>query len=98
MDNVITPKQAEDLIKGTKGHLFGVTFQKKDNTERNMVARLGVRKGVKGVKDFREQDERFGYIRAYDFNADDKGGFRLINLATLTRVKYKGTTYIVEEE
>jgi len=38
------------MIAEQDGKFFGVTFTKKDGSDRNMVARRGVRKGVKGTR------------------------------------------------
>ena len=39
----------EELIDGTKGRTFGVSFVKKDGTVRRLVARTGVYRYVKGT-------------------------------------------------
>ena len=45
----ISKVKAIDLIRGSKGKVFGVTFIKRTNgEERTMNARLGVKKGVTG--------------------------------------------------
>jgi hypothetical protein len=36
------------LLESTKGKIFGITFVKQDNTIRNMTARLGVKKYLRG--------------------------------------------------
>jgi len=47
---VVTESEAVRLMKGTKGKLFSVVFEKrtKPGVTRRMVCRLGVRKGVTG--------------------------------------------------
>ena len=95
----ITTAEATKLIFATHGRLFGATFKKKDGTIRHITARLGVRKGVKGVeKDRAETDRRLNMVTVFDFNADrnsakNKGNFRRINLTTLTRLQIGGNKY-----
>ena len=91
----MTIEQIRELMRQQNGKIFGVTFRTKDNRWRNMSCRLGVRKGVKGVQNRHEQDDLFGLVTVYDFNADwkandKKGGFRRINLDTLIRIQIQG--------
>ncbi len=75
------------------GQIFSVSFVKKTTGEvRNMVARRGVKKGVKGVvKNRREEDEIHNVLTVYDMQKivpgqDEKGAFRRINLEGLISV------------
>ena len=95
-----TPQNIRQKILsfGKTGKLFSVTFIKKNGEERRMVCRLGVRKGVKGVElDRQKKDKKLGYLTVYDFNADrtldSKGGFRRINLRTITKVRLGKVEY-----
>jgi hypothetical protein len=69
------------LQKG--GRIFSVTFIKKDGTVRRMAARLGVRKGVKGVGLKFDPSER-GLMVVFDMH---KREFRMINLNTIIELR-----------
>jgi hypothetical protein len=69
------------LSKGNK--IFSVTFIKKDGSTRRMVARLGVRKGVKGVGMSFSPSEK-NLMVVFDMH---KRGFRMINLETIVELK-----------
>ena len=69
------------LQKG--GRIFSVTFIKKDGTVRRMAARLGVRKGVKGIGLKFDPSER-GLMVVFDMH---KREFRMINLNTIIELK-----------
>ena len=47
--NKLSNKELRELVENTKGRIMKVRFIKKDNTERTMLCRLGVRKGLVGV-------------------------------------------------
>jgi len=78
-----------DLIESTAGKFFTVTFVKKDGTIRRATARIGVRKGTKGI--------------GLGYNATDKGikilwvcdaeNFRAIKLNSILGIKFKGKNY-----
>jgi len=100
----MTIEEAKHLIAQQNGKLFGVTFVTKDKRQRNMSCRLGVRKRVKGTHSFlhHQQDDLFGLMTVYDFNADrkandNKGGFRRITLDTLTRLKVQNQEYWIKQ-
>jgi hypothetical protein len=63
--------------------MFYVTFIKKDGSLRRMVARLGVRKGVKGVGMSFSPSDR-GLMVVFDMH---KREFRMINLNTIVELK-----------
>jgi hypothetical protein len=69
------------LSKGNK--IFSVTFIKKDGSTRRMVARLGVRKGVKGVGMSFSPSEK-NLMVVFDMH---KRAFRMINLETIVELK-----------
>ena len=97
----MTLQEAKQLIYQQNGKIFGATFVTQDQRIRHMSCRLGVHKGVKGriPKEVRQnQDDLFGLMTVYDFNADwkandRKGAFRRINLNTLIRLKIRGREY-----
>lgn len=66
------------MIKATNGKFFKVLFVKKDKTEREMLCRVGVSKGVTGVG--RVYAEKDHLITVYDMSVRQ---FRSINLETL---------------
>ena len=86
--NTQTIKQ---MIKGTKGKFFSVTFVKKDGSVRSMTARLGVKKGIKGVGlkfDPAERDLMVVW-------ATDRKSYRMVNLRTISSLKINGNTHSI---
>ena len=79
----------EQILK-TKGRIFGVTFIKKDGTVRNMTARLGVRKDIKGVGLSFNPDER-NLIVVFDMH---KRAYRMVNLSTILSIRHASTKSI----
>jgi hypothetical protein len=78
-----------DIINRTNGKFFTVTFVKKDKTIRKMTARIGVRKGVKGVGlKFDPADKNLKTVWSCDAE-----NFRMINLDTILSITFKGVTY-----
>jgi len=74
-----------EQILATKGKIFSVTFIKKDGTERKMVCRTGVKKGIKGVGlKFKPID--YDLMVVFDMH---KKAFRMINLSTVLNFKFK---------
>ena len=73
-------------IQTAQNTIFSVTFIKKDGSERTMVARLHVKKGVKGTGMAYNPVEK-GLLPVWDMQ---KNGFRMINLKTVTELKIKG--------
>ena len=87
----ITREYAERLIASTNGAFFSVSFVKADGTHRDMVCRLGVRKGVKGVGmsyDPKDRDLRPVFDVA-------KRDYRMIPLNTLYSLTVDGKTFAV---
>jgi len=78
--------------KAKDGKIFHVEFYKKDGTLRKMNARLGVKKGVKGVGVNYKNPFIQPYINVYDMQ---KNAWRKINLDTIVRLKIKGVEYEV---
>jgi hypothetical protein len=73
----------KDQILAKGNRMFYVTFIKKDGSLRRMVARLGVRKGVKGVGMSFSPSDR-GLMVVFDMH---KREFRMINLNTIVELK-----------
>jgi hypothetical protein len=79
-----------NALKKTIGNqFFKATFIKKDGTLRDMIARLGVKKHLKGgEKSYNSED--FNYLTVFDMQ---KRQYRTINLNTLVKIKINGVTY-----
>ena len=91
----ISRKQATDLIKGSKGRVFGVQFIKRSTGEvRNMSARTGVTKYITG-EGLKFSPSKKNLIAVFDMN---KQGYRMINLEGLTSLRLNGSTMEVEGE
>ena len=85
--------EIKEMIKGTKGKFFSVTFVKKDGSVRSMTARLGVKKGIKGVGlkfDPAERDLMVVW-------ATDRKSYRMVNLRTISSLKINGNTHSVTQ-
>lgn len=88
----ITKNEAKQLIKGTKGKFFTVTFIKKDGTTRVMNARLGVKAYLKGGE-LPYDPEAKGLIPVFDIKTS---GYRMINVNTITKLKIGNNEYTVK--
>jgi hypothetical protein len=77
-------------IQTAQNTIFSVTFIKKDGSERTMVARLHVKKGING-KGMAYNPVEKGLLPVWDMQ---KNGFRMINLKTVTELKIKGEELI----
>lgn len=73
-----------EFVKNNK--IFTATFIKKDGTTRVMNCRRGVTKGVTGVGLAYDPYEK-NLLPVYDMQ---KGGFRMINIDTITELKGNG--------
>jgi len=87
----INKQQAYNLLQSQNNSIFSVSFKKKDGTQRNMVARLGVKKYLRGGSMSYNPSEN-GYVVVFDMS---KAQYRTINSHTLTKVKANGNTYTV---
>jgi len=87
----INKEEAYKLLQSQNNSIFSVSFIKKDGTQRNMVARLGVKKHLKGGSMSYDPSKK-GHVIAFDMS---KAQYRTINSHTLTRVKANGNTYTV---
>jgi hypothetical protein len=68
------------MLRKTGGKFFSLTFEKKDGTIRHMVARIGVRKGVKGTGTQRPEN----IFTIFDIQ---KGEFRCFAAERLISIK-----------
>lgn len=91
----IAQTKALDLIRSFGGTLFAATFVKKDGTVRNMVARMGVKKGVKGTGSYSHtKDLTRNNVTVFDFT---KREFRAIPLDRVLVIRHAGQTYTIKE-
>ena len=88
----INSQEAYSLIKNQNNSIFGVQFQKKDGSIRDMVARLNVKSHLKGGS-LAYDPKTMGYIVAFDMQ---KKQYRTINTNTLISLKANGNTYLVK--
>lgn len=80
-----------EKITETKGKFFSITFTKADGSVRVMVARTGVKKGVKGTGTKKPLADNL--IKVYDVIAK---GFRTINLDRVRSFKCGDSKYTNE--
>lgn len=87
----ITSETAKQIIHDTDGKIFSVSFTKKDGSHREMNARLGVKKHLKGGKPaFNPED--YNMLFVFDVH---KEGYRTIPFDRLLEVRFKGKKYNV---
>ena len=82
-------KNIKKGIKGTNGLIFRATFVKQDGHIRNMIARIGVTKGLKGSDRKAKSEE---YLTVFDM---EKKAFRTINLDSMLELKMYNQTFVV---
>jgi WYL_2, Sm-like SH3 beta-barrel fold len=82
--------KADEVIQSTHGKIFSCEFIKKDGSLRKMIARVGVHKNLKGGKN--GASGKNSLVTVWDMVA---GGYRMINLSTITALKANGTAYEV---
>jgi len=90
----ISKRQAQDLIKASRGRIFTTVHTKKDNTFRATNCRTGVKKGVTG-EGMKYSPAEYNLIPVYDMK---NRGFRMVNVDTLSSLRINKTTYTVGEE
>jgi hypothetical protein len=76
----------QEFKKEVKGNFFRACFIKKDGTVREMTARFGVKKHLKGGE-LKYNPEDYNYIVVFDI---DKSEYRTINMDKLVFLKYNG--------
>jgi hypothetical protein len=75
--------------KGEKGHLFTISFIKKDGTPRTMRARLGMQRNLTG-KGMSFNPATKGLLPVW---SADSQGYRMVNLNTVTELKIGNQTF-----
>jgi len=79
----------------TQGRYFSVRFKKKDGSDRQMTARIGVKKYLVGGKNTTENYPQ--YITVFEtVNPQGGGGYKNVNLDTVYEIKSSGATMIVD--
>ena len=92
MDKRIDKDTAIQMIKDSKGKIFGVTFIKRTTGDiRNMSARLGVSKGVTG-EGLKYNPESKQLLTVYDMH---KKQYRMLNTETLSQLNIQGQLYSI---
>jgi hypothetical protein len=76
----------EQFKKEVKGNFFRACFIKKDGTVREMTARFGVKKHLKGGE-LTYNPEALNYIVVFDV---EKEAYRTINMNQLIFLRYNG--------
>ena len=105
--NYMKPKDAAAIFARNKNRLCSVTFTKKDGSTRTLTGRTGVfrardgstivGKGRKPTWDAKARSKA-GFITMWDADAarragDNRAGFRVVNLHTITGIRAMGHTY-----
>ena len=89
--NKITSETAKQIIHDTNGKIFSVSFTKKDGSNRDMTARLGVKKHLKGGKSTYNPDD-YNMLFVFDTH---KEGYRTIPFERLLELRFQGKKYKV---
>ena len=92
MRKKLAREKVQSRIAGQGNKVFCVTFTKKDGTDRKMVARLGVKKGLKGGENKVVKPDN-SYMTVYDMQ---KQAYRTLNLRTIKNIKLSGVAYDVQ--
>ena len=83
MTKTKTAKLFYPALGRTNGRIFRAVFVKKDGTERTMVGRTKVHKGVNGTGMSYDPESR-GLMPVFDMQ---KGAWRMVNTNTMTSLK-----------
>jgi len=85
-------EDAIEMIKNSRGKIFGVRFIKRTNGEmRTMSARRGVTKGVNG-QGLKYDPESKQLLTVYDMH---KQGYRMINTNDIMNLRINGNLYMI---
>jgi hypothetical protein len=85
----ITTETAKQIIHDTNGKIFGVSFTKKDGSHRDMTARLGVKKHLKGGERAFNPDD-YNMIFVFDTHIEK---YRTIPFDRLLSLRFKSRKY-----
>lgn len=92
--NYVTREQLFSKIKASSGKFVSVKFVKADDTVRDLVGRLGVKKDIKGVG-LKYDPAEVGNVIIRDVQ---KQAYRTIKKDRLLSAKIEGEEYSVMEE
>jgi len=90
--NFMKRSEVETILDATQGKIVGVTFIKKDGSERTMVGRIQKRYSPTGTDPLGGKAARRGrgLFTIYDMQ---KGAFRMINMDTVIGIRAGGKTH-----
>ena len=89
--NNLDIEKLKEILLGTNGKVFRVSFVKKNGELRNMTCRLGVKSRAKGSgKPSYALQKDNPYQLVFDFQKD---GYRVVNLDTIQEIKFQDTLY-----
>lgn len=96
----LTPQDIRNLLGENPG-FFGVTFTKKNGSERRMTAQMGVKKHLAGGQRAYDFDEK-GLLPVWDRHGKGKHGpndrgYRSVNISTLKEIRAKGKTWKIKD-
>jgi len=97
----INKDKAKQLIEENKNTIFSATFIKKDGAHRLILARLGVKKGLKENAKPRPYDpSKYNLLCVYDMQQakqqQTQSPYRVINLKTLLTLNINKTKYKIQ--
>lgn len=104
---IITETEAKNIIKNiTKGRFFGMSYKKKDGTDRHAICQLGVKNPInaditpKGTGVSAKDALEKGRILYYEPNHRNEDGttspaYRSACISRLQKIVYNGITYKV---
>lgn len=88
----ISLREAEYILRATKGKVFSVVFYKKDGSLRQLQGRLGVRKDIKGKGNVMAYHKE--YITVYEMH----NGYRNVNLNSIQSISFGKKVYKVTSD
>jgi hypothetical protein len=94
----ITKAEVRDIINSIPFTAFwGCTFKKNDGSTRRMNCNKSISKGLKAARIPKVIPSNYSMVNVYDVNAaDGKGGYRMVNLNTITDIRTDGKLYLVQ--
>ena len=100
MTKTLTPQDIRDLLGENPG-FFGVTFTKKDGSERRMTAQMGVKKHLAGGPRAYDFDEK-GLLPVWDrwakgAHGPKDRGYRSVNISTLKEIRARGKKWKIQD-
>lgn len=87
----ISREKAKLMILQSEGKIFSVKFKKRDNTIRDMTARLNVKKDIKGTG-MSFDPSKHNLITVYDMQAES---YKMVPILRLLSLKIDGVEYEV---